>query len=221
MPAEATSVGYDDGMTRGYEGGRTRSAREDLQPGSRRPAPVGRSVSASRGGAKLHRQNTNATLVNSSQTHDRGAKWFGSSEQSHTLANHDVYGGGGSKTYSPTHAKHYPGKYDANQSPSTEDGGAPKPPPHFPSASALLYPLSAPLSYPITNTLSLGKLLLLVAYVAAVVTVVFVKGGAPLKDSERLGWCAAVMVPIVVALGTKNSIVGAFTVKGYERVSDF
>lgn len=193
----ARSYGYD------YKNGHSASVR--YPPTA---AGVGRSTSSKSG---LHRSNTNATLVASSHGHDRGAKWYG--DDGTTLE----------QTFSPTtlDANHYNyssnSKYDGGSGSSLLGPGAL--PPHVPSISSLLYPLSSVFSISITPAQSVGKTILLLLYAVMVLVIVFIHGGAPLADSERLGWIAVTQIPIVVALGAKNGVVGWFSVMGYERVS--
>lgn len=203
-PAQGTAAAQNGAGSYGYDHKYDRSASVRYPPTA---AGVGRSTSSKSG---LHRSNTNATLVASSHGHERGAKWYG--DDGTTLE----------QTFSPTtlDANHYNSSSDSKyggRSDSSSSG--PSVPPHVPSISSLLYPLSSVFSISVTPAQSVGKTILLLLYAVMVVVIVFIQGGAPLADSERLGWIAVAQIPIVVALGAKNGVVGWFSVMGYERVS--
>lgn len=93
------------------------------------------------------------------------------------------------------------------------------PPLHVPSLSTLLYPISTFFVYSITPGKTLGKVALSLIYIAGILFVVFFSSD-PLADPARLGDIAVSQIPFVVALGTKNNIIGILLSKGYERVSE-
>lgn len=92
------------------------------------------------------------------------------------------------------------------------------PPLHVPSLSTLLYPISTFFVYSITPGKTLGKVALSLIYITGILFVVFFSSD-PLADPARLGDIAVSQIPFVVALGTKNNIIGILLSKGYERVS--
>lgn len=89
---------------------------------------------------------------------------------------------------------------------------------HIPSFSSLLYPVSLPFSLTIFQSFSLGKLLILITLTAICLLVIFIASGNPFDDPKRLGWMAAAYLPLTVALGTKNNLVGVLLGVSYERV---
>lgn len=96
--------------------------------------------------------------------------------------------------------------------------GSTNPPAHVPALSTMLYHISSVFSYSVTPGKSIGKLTIAALFIAALVILAFVLGGKPLTDPERLGWFATGLIPVAVALGTKNNLVGMFVGMGYERV---
>ncbi|KAL5524840.1 hypothetical protein ACEPAF_9986 [Sanghuangporus sanghuang] len=142
---------------------------------------------------RIQRVNTATTYVD------------GGSDQSHTLANHSTsayaYGRSG-KEWS-----------------SAPSGQTTNPPAHVVSLTSLFHPLSKPFGYPISPGKSLGKYLLVIVYMAGVFFLVFFNGGDPLADSDRLGYIAISQIPVAVALGTKNNVIGMLLGMGYERLN--
>ncbi|KAG8908964.1 hypothetical protein FRB99_000067 [Tulasnella sp. 403] len=99
--------------------------------------------------------------------------------------------------------------------------GSPSVPTHIPSWTTLLHPLSTVLSRNFSITpLSVGQILFLGLYATAFLLAAFVNtsGTANLK---RSGWLVVGQTPFVVALGSKNSIVGLLLGRGYERLNFF
>ena len=98
-------------------------------------------------------------------------------------------------------------------------------PPHVPSYSALSLtaPLASLLSYtPFpSSSYSIGRLLFLLAYLAGLTTVLAIQNGNPLSSPVRIGWAAVVQIPVTVALGTKNNVIGMLVGVGYERLNFF
>ncbi|KAL5512661.1 hypothetical protein ACEPAG_2927 [Sanghuangporus baumii] len=141
---------------------------------------------------RIHRVNTSTTYVD------------GGSDQSHTLANHSTsayaYGRSG-KEWS-----------------SAASGQTTNTPAHVVSLTSLFYPLSKPFGYPVSPGKSLAKYLLVIVYMAGVLFLVFFKGD-PLAHSNRLGYIATSQVPVAVALGTKNNVIGMLLGMGYERLN--
>ena len=85
-----------------------------------------------------------------------------SSDHSHTLANHNQY------AYTQS------GKQWASAPIASGDVHYPA---HVPAISSLLHPLSKIASYPVTATMSLGKLFVVIAYIAGIITLLFVNYG--------------------------------------------
>ena len=98
-------------------------------------------------------------------------------------------------------------------------------PPHVPSYSALSLtaPLASLLSYtPFpSSSYSIGRLLFILAYLAGLTTVLAIQNGNPLSSPVRIGWAAVVQIPVTVALGTKNNVIGMLVGVGYERLNFF
>ncbi|KAI5117123.1 hypothetical protein M0805_007970 [Coniferiporia weirii] len=124
-----------------------------------------------------------------------------SSNQSHTYAAHDIYSKGGKA------ASAMPRRINS--------------PAHIPALSTLLHPLSALFSHPVDSGISMGKFILLVLYTTSCIAVTFIMSGKPLTDSVRLGWIATSQIPVAIALGTKNNLVGMLVGMGYEKLNFF
>lgn len=142
----------------------------------------------------LHRYATNVTLVNNSVGNS-------GSDQSHTLAQHDVY------------ADNSQGKSVRLLTETSANA-----PVHVRSYASLLHPVATFFTRNVAPGMSVGGALLNVAYIAGLFTAVFTYGGDPLKQPVREGWIAISLIPVVVALGTKNNLIGMMVGKGYERV---
>lgn len=94
-------------------------------------------------------------------------------------------------------------------------------PAHVPSWSALLHPFSAWFARPFFDTgLSNGRAIIYSVYAVAFITVAFIKS-AGVDMLQRAGWLVVAQTPLVIALGTKNSLVGFFVGQGYEKVLYF
>ena len=65
---------------------------------------------------------------------------------------------------------------------------------------------------------SVGRTIILLGYFTIVIFALLYKSN-PFKAYVRAGFVAAAQVPIVVALGTKNNVIGRFLSMGYEKVS--
>ncbi|KAH8113568.1 hypothetical protein DFH11DRAFT_1689366 [Phellopilus nigrolimitatus] len=122
------------------------------------------------------------------------------SDQSHTLAAHNNYYGGSKEQLA-------------------KDAGRLDPPPHVPTLTSMLNPISSLLLYSVAPGKTIGKLSLMTLYLAAVVFVTFFMDGNPLANSKRLGMIAVSQVPVAIALGTKNNLVGMLVGMGYERLN--
>ena len=145
------------------------------------------------------RANSRGRPSRSAYVTDPGVEMDHVTEQSHTLVAHSQNG---------LIAKQSTFEIDHDKSP----------PLHVPTLFTLFYPLSSPLALSFTRTATVAKLILLLLFIAAVVTVIFVLGGDPLESSIRLGWIATALIPFTVELGTKNNMIGTFVGMGYERV---
>ena len=66
--------------------------------------------------------------------------------------------------------------------------------------------------------LTIGKSILLLGYFG-IMLYAGLYGSNPFSDPVRAGFLAASQIPVIVALGTKNNIVGMLIGFGYERVS--
>ena len=118
---------------------------------------------------------------------------------------------------SPTLANHV--RYPA--APAMRSSGPPSSPPwHIPSLATMLYPISTFFSLSITPGKTFGKVALSLIYIAGILFVVFYSSD-PLAAPARLGDISVSQIPFVVALGTKNNIIGTLLSKGYERVRKF
>ena len=92
---------------------------------------------------------------------------------------------------------------------------------HVPSYSTILYPVSLPFGRNVYQTISGGKLLILITLVMLCFFVSFIAGGDPFHAPKRLGWIATAFLPLTVALGSKNNLVGISLGLGYEKVFYF
>lgn len=70
----------------------------------------------------------------------------------------------------------------------------------------------------VLEDLSMGKLALIVFTFAAIFIVLFIPPGNPVPYSTRAGWIATGFLPLTIALGTKNNLIGVFVGAGYEKV---
>ncbi|KAI5121034.1 hypothetical protein M0805_008610 [Coniferiporia weirii] len=122
------------------------------------------------------------------------------SEQSHTLVRHNVYGDG---------TKEWNANPDRHASP----------PMHVRALSSLVHPVSALFSYPVLPGKSVGKLVLMFLYLGGIIFIVFFNDGNPLASPNRLGFIAASQLPVAVALGTKNNLIGMLIGVGYEKLN--
>lgn len=170
-------------------------------PSYLKPTGVGTNNARS---ARLYRQPTNTTLRGDIEA---------DSSQSHTLAAHG-YGYGQSYEFNkhPAHSSSSAVHLTGTTSPSVHA------PVHLRSPSSLLHPISSLFTYSYAPGKSIGGALLTLACVVGLLIAVFINGGDPLVDPERTGWISIALVPIVVALGTKNNLVGLLVGVGYERV---
>lgn len=164
--------------------------------------PTGAGSSRNDRSAQLFRQPTNATL--------RGDV---DSSQSHTLAAHG-YG------YGQSSSSNQYSKYPSSAAHLATTAKSPfvNAPVHLRSPSSVFHPISSFFTYSYAPGKSIGGALLTLAYVAGLLVAVFIDSGDPLVDPEREGWIAISLVPVLVALGTKNNLVGMLVGMGYERV---
>ncbi|KAH9918084.1 uncharacterized protein B0H18DRAFT_1032521 [Fomitopsis serialis] len=108
---------------------------------------------------------------------------------------------------------------DAN--PSTLNTGEPSTgelPRHMSSWSSAFPGLSWLLSMQIRPGYSIGRLLLIYAYIGVVLYAGLFHSN-PFTNAGRAGLVTVSQVPLVIALGTKNNIIGALVGQGYERLN--
>ncbi|KAH8109484.1 ferric reductase like transmembrane component-domain-containing protein [Phellopilus nigrolimitatus] len=120
-----------------------------------------------------------------------------SSAQSHTFVAHDVNDKGGKVRISRRS----------------------DPPMHVPALSSLFHPFSKLFSYPVIPGLSIGKFIIKIVYLIGVVVVTFLDDGNPFSHPSRVGLISASQVPVAIALGTKNNLVGMLLGMGYEKLN--
>ena len=89
---------------------------------------------------------------------------------------------------------------------------------HVPSWSSLLYPLSLPFDKNVFQNVSGGKLSIMITLLAICLLMTFIASGNPFNDPKRLGWIATAFLPLTVALGTKNNLLGVIVGVSYEKV---
>ncbi|CDO76408.1 hypothetical protein BN946_scf184937.g22 [Trametes cinnabarina] len=91
-------------------------------------------------------------------------------------------------------------------------------PTHMPGWSTMLPTIAAFLRQTIRPGLTIGKLLVEVAYFSVLLYAGLYRSN-PLTQPIRTGYVAVSQIPIVVALGTKNNVVGMMIGFGYERLN--
>ncbi|KAI0354067.1 incomplete iron reductase [Trametes cingulata] len=91
-------------------------------------------------------------------------------------------------------------------------------PTHMPGWSTMLPTLAAILRTTIRPGLTIGKGLVELTYFAVLLYAGLYKSN-PFTQPIRAGFVAVSQIPIVIALGTKNSVVGALIGFGYERLN--
>ncbi|KAI9057357.1 incomplete iron reductase [Trametes sanguinea] len=91
-------------------------------------------------------------------------------------------------------------------------------PTHMPGWSTMLPTIAAFLRQTIRPGLTIGKLLVEVSYFSVLLYAGLYKSN-PLTQPIRSGYVAISQIPIVVALGTKNNVVGMMIGFGYERLN--
>ncbi|KAI0699751.1 iron reductase [Cerioporus squamosus] len=91
-------------------------------------------------------------------------------------------------------------------------------PTHMAGVSTLFPPLAAFLRKDIRPGLTVGKSIVLACY-SAIILYAGLFMSDPLSKPVRAGFVAVSQFPVVVALGTKNNLVGMFIGFGYERVT--
>ncbi|THH07211.1 hypothetical protein EW145_g3533, partial [Phellinidium pouzarii] len=122
------------------------------------------------------------------------------SDQSHTLAIHNTYARSEKEwIISPSPPR--------------------SPPTHVRTLSSVLHPFLSPLSYSVSPSMTIGKVTLIGIYLLGMIIVVFIDGGNPLASPARLGYIATSQIPVAVALGTKNNVVGMLIGMGYEKLN--
>lgn len=99
-----------------------------------------------------------------------------------------------------------------------EENPSGSPPWHVQSVSTILYPISSFFSYSITSRETLGEVALALAYYLAITLITFISSN-PFSDPAFLGYVAVAQIPVSIALGAKNNIVGMLVGMGYERAS--
>lgn len=99
-------------------------------------------------------------------------------------------------------------------------GAALTPPPRIHSWSTLAGPLGTALGTPVVPGMSVGHLLVFVAYFGLLVYPMLYKSN-PFSDPKRAGAVALSQFPIVFALAIKNNPAGMLIGMSYERVSSF
>ncbi|KAL5512662.1 hypothetical protein ACEPAG_2928 [Sanghuangporus baumii] len=125
----------------------------------------------------------------------------GTSEQSHTLADHNAYIGSG-KEWALTPS----GRGDVVY------------PTHVRSLATALHPISKIFTHPLAANKTTGKLFLTLAYIV-LMHVIALDGGSPFTNPDRLGYIAISQIPVVIALGTKNNVIGMLLGIGYEKLN--
>ncbi|KAH9855485.1 iron reductase [Lenzites betulinus] len=130
---------------------------------------------------------------------DDKEKWAATTDASHTYASHS----------------------ELVRSPSTASGRERRRqnvPTHMPGWSTILPTIAAILRTTIRPGLTIGKGLVELTYFAVMLYAGLYKSN-PFTDPIRAGFVAVSQIPIVVALGTKNNIVGMLIGFGYERLN--
>lgn len=124
------------------------------------------------------------------------ADWNGSSEDTHESA-----------------------PYDYENFKRAVPRGSAVPPSHVPSWSTIFHPVSAffrtPLPY--ASSYTIGQTLLYVIYGILFLLVTFV-GTSGTANLKRAGWLVVAQMPLMIALGSKNSLIGLLVGRGYEKV---
>ena len=124
----------------------------------------------------------------------------GVSDHSHTLADHNAYS--------------RPGKEWASMPSGRGDTVLPT---HVRSLTTIFHPMSKIFTYPLGPRQSLGKFLMTIAYIGTIILIAL-NGNDPIKGPNRLGFIAVSQLPVVIALGTKNNVIGMMLGIGYEKV---
>ncbi|KIO19017.1 hypothetical protein M407DRAFT_153175 [Tulasnella calospora MUT 4182] len=100
-------------------------------------------------------------------------------------------------------------------------------PAHVPSWSTLLHswPYAPWFGRPFfpnhVNNLSNGQACMYLVYAIGFVIVAFIMTSGETGNLKRTGWLVVVQTPLVVSLGTKNSLVGFLLGRGYEKINWF
>jgi len=92
----------------------------------------------------------------------------------------------------------------------------PKPVPQ--SWSQRLHLASAALGRPFAPGYTLGRIIVLLGYLGVFLYACYYKSN-PFTDYVRTGYVAMAQFPIVVALATKNNVIGSFLAVGYEKLN--
>ena len=124
----------------------------------------------------------------------------GASDNSHTLANHNAY-------------------VRSDKALTTSSSGCGDTT-HIRSLSTVLHPVSKLFTHPLSGNKTTGKLFLMLGYIG-VIAFVALNDNDPILGPDRLGYIAISQIPVVIALGTKNNVVGMLLGMGYERVRPF
>lgn len=85
------------------------------------------------------------------------------------------------------------------------------------SYHAMLHPVSRPLSTRYAGY-SMGQYVILTVYAALMGVAMFLYA-SPVNNIKRAGYVCISQIPVVFALGTKNSLIGWLVGMGYEKVS--
>lgn len=85
------------------------------------------------------------------------------------------------------------------------------------SWSTRLHSATALLGYPMATGYSVGRVIVMLGYFSVILYASVYKS-SPFSDFMRTGYVAMAQFPIVVALATKNNILGMFLAVGYEKV---
>ncbi|KAL5524839.1 hypothetical protein ACEPAF_9985 [Sanghuangporus sanghuang] len=129
----------------------------------------------------------------------------GTSDQSHTLADHNAYIRSGKEWASMPS-----GRGDVVY------------PTHVRSLATILHPVSKIFTHPLSANKTTGKLFLTLAYVVTIHVIVLDGDNPflnPIVNPNRLGYIAISQIPVVIALGTKNNVIGMLLGIGYEKLN--
>ncbi|OCB87147.1 hypothetical protein A7U60_g5661 [Sanghuangporus baumii] len=129
----------------------------------------------------------------------------GASDQSHTLADHNAYIRSGKEWASMPS-----GRGDVVY------------PTHVRSLATILHPVSKIFTHPLSANKTTGKLFLTLAYVVTIHVIVLDGDNPflnPIVNPNRLGYIAISQIPVVIALGTKNNVIGMLLGIGYEKLN--